>query len=195
MPKRDTTYMNAQRDRLILAAIKCIAKKGVKGTSIADIWKEAGLSAGALYVHFENKDDLVAHCLRFELAPERGPPRTWAELKARMLDFNPKLGLDAATVTRARVHMRAECINPGELHDIGGKFLSQQLDDVAGWLDRMASEKLIGLRMSAQQTAAAICAHTDGMLWIALAIDRSLDESLPEISAALDKLVSLPDQN
>lgn len=192
MPKRDPTHMNAQRERIILAAIACIARKGAKGTSMADIWKEAGLSAGALYVHFKNKNDLVAQCLRFELAPETGPPRSWDELKARMLDFSPKLGLDAATVTRARVHLRAECINPGDLHDIMRGFLNEQIEDVARWLDRMAREGLIGLRMSARQTSAAICAHVDGMLWIALARDRPPGESIDEISAGLDHLVSLP---
>lgn len=65
-------HMNAQRERIILAALGCIARKGVEGTSMADIWKEAGLSAGALYVHFRNKNDLVAQCLRFELAPSEG---------------------------------------------------------------------------------------------------------------------------
>lgn len=184
--------MNAQRERIIVAAITCIARKGIEGTSMADIWKEAGLSAGALYVHFKNKEDLVVQCLRFELAPDCGPPATWDELKARMLNFNPRRGLDAAVITRARIHLRAGCINPGELHDVMRRFLTEQIDDVAAWLDQMAGVGLLNLRMDAHQTAAAICAHIDGMLWIALARDRSLDKDLTEISAGLDYLVSLP---
>lgn len=159
---------------------------------MADIWKEAGLSAGALYVHFKNKEDLVVQCMRFELTPDYGPPKSWDELKARMLDFNPRLGLDAAIITRARIHLRAGCVNPGERHDVMRQYLNEQIDTVAAWLEQLADAGLLRLRMSAHQTTAAICAHVDGMLWIALACDRPLDDSLPEIAAGLDHLVLLP---
>lgn len=192
MPKRDPEHMNAQRERIIMAAIACIARKGVEGTSMADIWKEAGLSAGALYVHFKNKGDLVVQCLGFRLAPEQGPPETWDALKAQMLGFGIRPGLDATTVTRARIHLRAGCISPGELHDRMRILLDAQIADMAESLDRMAREGTIALRMGAQQTAAAVCAHVDGMLWIALASGRPLDQALPEISAGLDHLVALP---
>lgn len=192
MPKRDPGHMNAQRERIILAAIACIARKGVEGTSMADIWKEAGLSAGALYVHFENKEDLITQCLRFELAPDRAPPATWDELKERMLDFGARPGLDATIVTRARIHLRAACINPGDLHDIMRGFLNGQIVDLTGWIQRLVREGIIALRTDADQTAAAICAHVDGMLWMALATDRPLDQYLPEISAGLDQLITRP---
>lgn len=191
MPKRDPDHMNAQRERIILAAIACIARKGIDGTSMADIWKEAGLSAGALYVHFKGKDDLVAQCLRFQLAPEQEPPATWDALKARMLDFNARPGLDATTVTRARINLRAGCMSPGELHVTMKAVLDEQLADLAEWIGAMARDGTIALHMSAHQTAKAICAHVDGMLWFALARDQALDDAVPEISAGLDRLVAL----
>ncbi len=191
MPKRDPDHMNAQRERIILAAIACIARKGVEGSSMADIWKEAGLSAGALYVHFKNKDDLIGQCLRFQLAPEQEPPTSWAALKARMLDFNPKLGLDATTVTRARINLRAGCMGPGQLHETMKRLLDEQIADLAGWIDGIARGGTIALHMSPHQTAKAICAHVDGMLWFALARDQTLDDALPEISAGLDRFVTL----
>ncbi len=191
MPKRDPDHMNAQRERIILAAIACIAQKGVEGTSMTDIWKEAGLSAGALYVHFKNKDDLIGQCLRFQLAPEQAPPATWKALKARMLDFNSRRGLDATTVTRARVNLRAGCMAPGDLHETMKQLLDEQIAELAEWIDGIARSGTIALHMSAHQTAKAICAHVDGMLWFALARDQALDDALPEISTGLDRFVAL----
>lgn len=66
------------------------ARKGVERSSIADIWKEAGLSAGALYVHFKNKSDLITQCLRYSRTPLDTPPASWDELKKRLLGFDAR---------------------------------------------------------------------------------------------------------
>ena len=47
------------RDRIEEAATRLFVKKGVTETSVRDIAREIGLSEGALYRHFESKDDLV----------------------------------------------------------------------------------------------------------------------------------------
>lgn len=118
-------------------------------------------------------------------------PTSWDALKERMLGFSPRLGLDATTVTRARINLRAGCMAAGELHDIMKKMLDEQIAELAGWIDAIACEESISLHMTAAQTAATICAQIDGMLWIALARDRALDDALPEISTGLDRLVTL----
>lgn len=192
MPKRDADYMEAQRERIIQATLICISRKGVEGTSIADIWKEAGLSAGALYVHFKNKLDLVIQCLRYTRQSVDEAPATWNALKMRLLGFETSIGWDAPTIARVRVHLHAECVNSGELHDIMQPILEDQFTILAGWIEWIAEAGVIGLRMSARLTAAAISAQIDGMLWIALASDRPLDEALAEISQVLDCFVSLP---
>jgi AcrR family transcriptional regulator len=47
------------RERIERAATELFVKKGVVETSVRDIAREIGLSEGALYRHFESKDDLV----------------------------------------------------------------------------------------------------------------------------------------
>jgi AcrR family transcriptional regulator len=47
------------RDRIEQAAIRLFGEKGVAETSIRDIAGAVGLSEGALYRHFESKDELV----------------------------------------------------------------------------------------------------------------------------------------
>jgi TetR/AcrR family transcriptional repressor of nem operon len=44
------------RQRIIEAAAQLFARKGFYGTSIADLAQATGLTKGALYHHFENKD-------------------------------------------------------------------------------------------------------------------------------------------
>ena len=47
------------RDRIENAAIRLFVQKGVTETSIRDIARTVDISEGALYRHFESKDDLV----------------------------------------------------------------------------------------------------------------------------------------
>jgi AcrR family transcriptional regulator len=47
------------RDRIEQAAVRLFVEKGVAETSIRDIARAVGLSEGALYRHFEGKDELV----------------------------------------------------------------------------------------------------------------------------------------
>ena len=65
MPKRDEAFMRQQRGRILDAALQCLQRKGLRATSIRDICKEVGLSVGAVYIHFENRDAIVeAVCRR-----------------------------------------------------------------------------------------------------------------------------------
>jgi len=88
-----------RRQQLIDATIKCISKKGLGSTTLADVAKEAGLSQGIVNLHFNSKDNLLAETLRY-LAEEydeqfmqtlkKSPPNPAARLSALMqMDFKP----------------------------------------------------------------------------------------------------------
>jgi TetR/AcrR family transcriptional repressor of nem operon len=55
------------RQNLLESAARLFCERGVDGTGVADICKNAGLTHGALYSHFESKDDLAAEALAYEL--------------------------------------------------------------------------------------------------------------------------------
>lgn len=64
MPKVTEQYREAKRDEITAAALRSFATRGFAGTSMADIIKESGLSAGAIYGHFAGKHEImmaVAH--------------------------------------------------------------------------------------------------------------------------------------
>jgi AcrR family transcriptional regulator len=47
------------RERIEEAATRLFVLKGITDTSVRDITREVGISEGALYRHFESKEDLV----------------------------------------------------------------------------------------------------------------------------------------
>jgi TetR/AcrR family transcriptional regulator, transcriptional repressor of aconitase len=61
MPRVTEVYRQARRDEIAEAALRVLQRNGVADTSIAQIVEECGLSAGAIYVNFENKADLARY--------------------------------------------------------------------------------------------------------------------------------------
>jgi AcrR family transcriptional regulator len=59
MPKRSDAYMEQRRRQILDAAIDCISEQGWNRTTIDSVGAAAGLSKGALYVHFANKRALL----------------------------------------------------------------------------------------------------------------------------------------
>lgn len=58
MPKRDSEYMEKQRERIVSAALKEFAAQGFQRASMRDVARRVGVSVGTLYIHFRHKDDL-----------------------------------------------------------------------------------------------------------------------------------------
>lgn len=60
MPKVTEAYRDARRNEIADAALRCFSVKGFHRTSMADIIAESGLSAGAIYGHFDSKEALLS---------------------------------------------------------------------------------------------------------------------------------------
>lgn len=50
----------ASHERIVAAAARAIRRTGYEGTGVADIMKEAGLTHGAFYAHFESREAMLA---------------------------------------------------------------------------------------------------------------------------------------
>lgn len=59
MAKVTAAHIEARKNQIILAAWECFARKGYYQTKMADIAKEAGLSAGAIYRYFPSKEAVL----------------------------------------------------------------------------------------------------------------------------------------
>ena len=59
MPKVSEAHRESRRDQITDAAVRSFAAKGFQRTSMADIIAESGLSSGAIYGHFESKQEIA----------------------------------------------------------------------------------------------------------------------------------------
>lgn len=65
MPKRSKDKVN----KILLAALDVLSKKGYENTTINDIADTAKISRGLLHYYFKDKEDLVAQALGFGFGP------------------------------------------------------------------------------------------------------------------------------
>jgi AcrR family transcriptional regulator len=60
VPKVSDTHRAERRQQILDAAAACFARDGFHRTSMQDIVRESGVSAGLLYRYFAGKDDIIA---------------------------------------------------------------------------------------------------------------------------------------
>lgn len=99
--QRRTAPREKRRAQLVDATMKCIARKGLGNTTLADVASEAGLSQGIINLHFQSKDNLLKETLstlageyrdQFDRTLERAGKDPANRLRALMeLDFRPSI--------------------------------------------------------------------------------------------------------
>lgn len=60
MPIKTRSKKEETRERILRTAARAIRKHGYEGVGVADVMKEAGLTHGGFYAHFETRDALLA---------------------------------------------------------------------------------------------------------------------------------------
>ena len=63
MAKVSDAHLEARKRSIVVAACEVFSRKGVESATMAEIAAEAGLSPGALYRYFENKEQLANSCM------------------------------------------------------------------------------------------------------------------------------------
>jgi AcrR family transcriptional regulator len=58
------TRKEASHERIVAVASRAIRRAGTRGVGVADIMKEAGLTHGGFYAHFESRDALVVEAMQ-----------------------------------------------------------------------------------------------------------------------------------
>jgi AcrR family transcriptional regulator len=64
---RPSARRTQTRERLMTAAIRVFAERGIIGASVEEISEQAGFTRGAFYSNFSDKDELVVALLRHEI--------------------------------------------------------------------------------------------------------------------------------
>jgi AcrR family transcriptional regulator len=81
MPRLTAAHEQQVRQRIIDAAIKVFGELGYQRATIQDVVRESGLSVGAVYTHFKNKEQLFLVACTCEVESQK------ADLRLRMADL------------------------------------------------------------------------------------------------------------
>ncbi|MEV6210808.1 TetR/AcrR family transcriptional regulator [Kitasatospora sp. NPDC051914] len=60
MARVSQAHLDARRRQILDGAARCFARNGFHATSMQDVLRESGLSAGAVYRYFASKEEIVA---------------------------------------------------------------------------------------------------------------------------------------
>jgi AcrR family transcriptional regulator len=111
LPKITEKQRDARREQILAAAWKCFHSRGIHAASMEQIIREAGLSAGAVYLYFKSKEELILSAIgaqmtavRDEVLPllEKAQPETPAEFIQEVTEsiarFTNRMGFDLNAV-------------------------------------------------------------------------------------------------
>jgi len=168
MPKVTEAHVEARRAQIMQAACKCFSDKGFHQTTIRDICQEAGLSAGAVYGYFKNKEAIV------EALAEIGRQNTRALLTAADPDepahrslvgvLNKALSMLDTEIssesTRLDLRMWGEALHTPQLLELFLEALANVKEPLAESVRRGQQEGDIDTKLdpdAASRVLAAIC--------------------------------------
>ena len=153
MPRVTADHLEARRAEILRAALRCFARDGFHTTSVRDVVRESGLSAGAVYSYFPSKAELVAGAVAPMLDalttaldavvhpgraadPEHSPAEAAAEVLRRVYPIAVGGETD---YTRIAVTAWGEALRDPAVHDIVertyGKVRGTLAERVARWRD------------------------------------------------------------
>src|SRR2546426_10231819 len=65
--KKPATRKEESHERIVRAAARAIRKRGYPGVGVADLMKEAGLTHGGFYAHFDSREALVIEAFGYAM--------------------------------------------------------------------------------------------------------------------------------
>lgn len=130
MPRRSDEHLAMRREQIVRAALRAFAREGFHATSMADVIRESGMSAGAVYRYFPSKNDLVIACASTVFDAARGA------LQAAMTAPEP------VPPTRALGVMLSTAIERATANEDGIDFSRV---GVTAWAEALRDESLMEL--------------------------------------------------
>lgn len=117
-------HIEARQNQILDAAWVCFAERGYRQATMQDIASKAGLSTGAIYLYYENKDALIKAINQRSLemgrriveaarASSTGPLSTMRSIGAAMMSVFSDPGFEAAT--KLNIELWPEIIRNADL--------------------------------------------------------------------------------
>lgn len=166
------------RQRIIATAGRRLKQDGIDGSGVATLMKDAGLTNGAFYAHFESKDDLVAAAIADQLHAQHAGLVAGAEPGRAGLEQIVRWYLSA----EQRDDVVDGCPNAALLDEIGRTADATRQAYTEGVLvvvDGLAARMAPADPLSARVKALSLLGSMAGTLQLARALtDRQLSDDL-----------------
>jgi TetR/AcrR family transcriptional repressor of uid operon len=169
MPKLNPATQAARRSHILDAAEVCFARSGFHRTSMQDICKEAEVSAGAVYVYFKSKEELIAGIAerdRNKLAGEFAALAQEPDLTAALARLGAHYAVEEPQ------HKRRMCVElgleAGRNEAVGRIYHSVDrfvMDSFEQLFSRAVAEGRIKPDLDPRMLARIVAILGDGMFW------------------------------
>ncbi len=172
MPKVSEAHRHSRRRQILDAAIACFAREGFQRTTIEDIIRESGLSAGAIYSYFQNKEAVIEtladerHEREQRLIAEALHDREWPDSMRILFEtfFESLADSDVRKERRLGIHLWAEALcNPRVLKLIR-RGINQPLKLLSDAIDQAQSRKQLPATLKPEATARILIALFHGLI-------------------------------
>lgn len=195
MPKLKPDTQRARREKILDAAELCFARAGFHRTTMQDICGEADVSAGAFYIYFSSKEDLIAGIAernRSKLAEQLKELAAAPDLLAALWALGEHYAVEEPR------HKRLLCIEIGcestRNATVGKIFRSVDafcLESFAALFARARDQGRIDPAVDTRQLAQLIAVIGDGLFW-RRAIDPDFDAKalMPAVMALVGLLLN-----
>jgi AcrR family transcriptional regulator len=172
MPKVKPERLAARRDEILEAAEMCFARQGFHQTTIQDVIRESGLSAGCIYTHFASKEDLIQaigerrHARDSALFAASGEevqplPGLRAIARAFILDLQKEQGLRSR---RVALQLWAEALRDEVIHEQVTSGIRKPISDIVDLLRRGQRLGVIDAAIDPRAIARTIVAMFQGLV-------------------------------
>ena len=187
MPKLSQEQQDQRRSRILDAAELCFAAAGFHPTTMQDIRKAAGISAGALYTYFDSKEALISGI------SERDRAEIIAKFSAlsESADFSDGLRTVMRTCIVEQPPHKSQlylAIASEATHNPSVAKALSECDgairaSLEGFLQRAHAAGRIAPTAPIERVVAVMCVIADGMFW-----RRAVDPSIDLAAVATDLL-------
>lgn len=174
MPKVTDAHRESRREQILVAAWKCFARKGFHGTSMADVIAEADLSAGAVYLYFKSKDDIIVAVatqvfggIQERLSARLGqqPPPSPAEVAAFLVMQPVLANRDApGDLFPLLLSVWSEATRNAAIAEIADRILGSLREQLSAAVRRWAEATGATLPVSATDLAPVLMSLVQGMV-------------------------------
>jgi AcrR family transcriptional regulator len=161
--------MTRRREEILKAAKACFAREGFHATSMRDIYRECGLSPGAVYNYFASKEEIV-RALGEERLREAQARREALELiedpieALRLLAAGTREELVREEDLLLQLQLDAEALRNESIAEVSRQAFDATLETVVGLIGRAQSAGFVDPRLDADALGRVLIGAFQGLV-------------------------------